>query len=83
MKKIPIGIQAFSKLIEGDFVYLEKTPQYIYVFEFKLDKPAKEALDQINSKEYALPFTAEGRQLFKIGVSFSSETRKIAECVAE
>lgn len=25
MKKIPIGIQAFSKLIEGDFVYLDKT----------------------------------------------------------
>ena len=25
MKKIPIGIQAFSKLIEGDFIYLDKT----------------------------------------------------------
>ncbi len=25
MKKIPIGIQAFSKLIEGGFVYLDKT----------------------------------------------------------
>ena len=25
MKKIPIGIQAFSSLIEGGFVYLDKT----------------------------------------------------------
>ena len=25
MKKIPIGIQAFSSLIEGDFIYLDKT----------------------------------------------------------
>jgi hypothetical protein len=60
-----------------------KTPQHIFVFEFKVDKPAQEALDQINSKEYALPFTADGRQLFKIGVSFSSKTRKIEEWVAE
>ena len=68
---------------DGRMDAVVKTPQHIFVFEFKVDKPAKEALDQINSKEYALPFTADGRQLFKIGVSFSSKTRKIAEWVAE
>jgi hypothetical protein len=68
---------------DGRIDAVVKTPQYIYVFEFKLDKPAQEALDQINSKDYALPFSADGRKLFKIGVSFSSETRKIAEWVAE
>ena len=59
------------------------TPQYVYVFEFKLDKPAQEALDQINSKEYALPFSVDGRTLYKIGVSFSSQTRRIAEWLSE
>ena len=39
--------------------------------------------DQINSKEYALPFSADGRKLFKIGVSFSSETRRVAEWKTE
>jgi len=68
---------------DGRIDAVVKTPQYIYVFEFKLDKPAKEALEQINSKEYTLPFNAGERKLFKIGVSFSSETRKIAEWVAE
>ena len=68
---------------DGRMDAVVKTPQHIFVFEFKVDKPAQEALDQINSKEYALPFTADGRQLFKIGVSFSSKTRKIAEWVAE
>jgi hypothetical protein len=53
------------------------------VFEFKVDKPAKEALDQINGKEYAIPFSVDGRKLYKIGVSFSSETRKVAEWVKE
>ena len=67
---------------DGRMDAVVKTPQYIYVFEFKLDKPAQEALDQINSKEYALPYAADGRKLYKVGVSFSSDTRKIAEWVA-
>ncbi|MBK9459063.1 MAG: AAA family ATPase [Sphingobacteriales bacterium] len=29
MKKLPIGIQTFSKLREGDFIYVDKT-EYIY-----------------------------------------------------
>ena len=66
---------------DGRMDAVVKTPKYIYVFEFKLDKPAQEALDQINSKDYALPFSVDGRKLFKVGVSFSSETRKVAEWV--
>ena len=68
---------------DGRIDAVVKTPKYIYVFEFKLDKPAKEALEQIESKEYVLPFSVDGRKVFKVGVSFSSETRKIAEWVAE
>ena len=45
--------------------------------EFKLDGTAEEAIKQINEKHYALPFEADGRRLFKIGVNFSSETRNI------
>lgn len=54
-----------------------KTQQYAYVFEFKFNKTAKEALAQIDAKDYPLPFNAEGRKLFKIGVNFSKETRNI------
>ena len=68
---------------DGRMDAVVKTPQYIYVFEFKLDKPVQEALDQINSKDYALPFSVDGRKLFKVGVSFSSETRKVKEWVKE
>ena len=68
---------------DGRMDAVVKTPQYIYVFEFKLDTSAQEALDQINSKEYALPFSADGRMLYKVGVSFSSETRKVKEWVKE
>ena len=52
---------------------------YIYIFEFKLDKSADEALHQIEDKGYALPYTSDLRRLFKIGVNFTSEQRRIAE----
>ena len=54
-----------------------KTDDYTYVFEFKFDKSAQEALQQIDTKEYMIPFTADGRQIVKIGVNFSKETRNI------
>lgn len=68
---------------DGRMDAVVKTQKYVYIFEFKLDHPAKEAIDQINSKDYALPFTADNRKLFKVGVSFSSETRRVAEWVIQ
>ena len=54
-----------------------ETGNYIYLFEFKRDDTAEAALEQIESREYALPFTADSRKLFKIGVSFDSSSRKL------
>lgn len=58
-----------------DMVVLTK--DYIYIFEFKIDKSADEALAQIEEKEYAKPFAMDGRKLYKIGVGFSSKTRGV------
>ena len=51
----------------------------VYVFEFKYDGTPDEALAQIESKQYALPFKADGRKVFKIGVNFDSATRTIGD----
>ncbi|MBQ7497872.1 MAG: AAA family ATPase [Selenomonas sp.] len=56
-----------------------ETDKFVYIFEFKVDKSAKEALEQIEEKGYAEPFSADKRQLFKIGVNFDSETRSLSE----
>ena len=56
-----------------------ETRDYIYLFEFKRDETAEKALKQIDEKDYALPFVADSRKLYKIGVSFDTETRKLAE----
>jgi hypothetical protein len=56
-----------------------ETDRFVYIFEFKVDKSAQEALEQIEAKGYATPYGADERQLFKIGVSFDSETRSLTD----
>ncbi len=62
---------------DGRMDILMQTPQYIYILELKLDKTADEALAQIEAKGYANPFADDARQLFKIGINFSTSTRRI------
>ena len=52
---------------------------YIYIFEFKRDGSADEALAQIEAKGYARPYETDKRKLYKIGVNFSSETGTVEE----
>ena len=59
---------------EGRVDCIVETLDYIYIFEFKLDGTADEALQQIEEKGYARPYEADRRKLFKVGISFSSET---------
>ena len=56
-----------------------ETSEYIYVFEFKRDVSAKEALKQIEEQGYAKPYSADRRKVFKIGVNFSTTERNITE----
>ena len=56
-----------------------QTDKYVYIMELKMDASADEALQQIEEKGYAKPFAADTRRIFKIGVGFSSETRRIKE----
>lgn len=55
-----------------------ETKKFIYLFEFKRDDTAEAALRQIDDKDYALPFVADARKIFKIGVTFDSESRRLA-----
>ncbi|MBR1742254.1 MAG: ATP-binding protein [Lachnospiraceae bacterium] len=56
-----------------------ETEHFIYLFEFKCDETAEKALEQIEEKDYARPFVADSRKLYKIGVSFDTEKRKLAD----
>ena len=64
---------------EGRVDCIVEVPDYIYIFEFKLDGTADEALRQIEEKGYARPYGADTRKCYRIGVSFSSETGTVEE----
>ena len=62
---------------EGRVDCIVETPDYVYIFEFKLDGTAEEALQQIEEKGYARPYASDRRLIYKIGASFSSQTGTI------
>ena len=59
------------------------TDNCIYVFEFKVDGSAEDALKQIDDKGYMLPYKfEEGKNLVKVGVNISSQTRTVEKWIA-
>ena len=56
-----------------------KTNDYVYIFEFKLDGSADDALRQIDEKGYAKPFALDNRKIIKVGINFSLKKRCIEE----
>ena len=59
---------------QGRIDFVLECPDYVYIFEFKLNSTAEFALKQIDEKGYASPYAADKRKIYKVGISFSSET---------
>ncbi|MCD7938940.1 MAG: ATP-binding protein [Bacteroides intestinalis] len=82
-KLLGFYVNAERHTSDGRIDLVLQTDRFIYVMEFKLDGTAEEAMAQINEKGYVLPFEGDSRQLFKIGVNFSSKTRNIEKWIVE
>ena len=54
-----------------------------YVMELKVGGTAQEALEQINSNDYAIPYQGTGLPVVKIGIGFSREKRTVSEWMIE
>jgi len=78
-----LGLNCRSELrtASGRIDMLMEIKNFVYCFEFKLNGTALEALEQINTKEYLLPWEGSGKKLFKIGVSFNHDKRNIEEWI--
>ena len=74
-----LHVESQVRTAKGRIDVVVKTDDYIYVMEVKLDRSAKEALEQIDSKGYLIPYTLDGKQLMKIGISFSTSERNVTE----
>jgi hypothetical protein len=76
-------VQTEVKTSAGRADAVIKTADTIYVFEFKMANhgTAEQALEQINSKDYLIPYTADGRKLVKIGAEFSEQERGLSRWI--
>lgn len=82
-KLLGMYVQAEYRTSYGRIDMVLQTPKFCYVIEFKFDGSAQDAIDQIKSKDYTLPFELTGQQIFRIGLNISRETRNIEDCIIE
>ena len=72
-------VQMEVRTAKGRIDMVFQTATDLYVMELKIDRPASEALQQIDQKGYLLPFGQSGLRLHKVGISFSTEERTLSE----
>ncbi len=76
-------VEAESRTNNGRIDAVVHTGQWIYLFEFKIDKNAAEAMSQIRNKDYLRKYMQPGKKVFLIAANFSSDDGRISDWVAE
>ena len=76
-KLLGVSIDAESKTNEGRIDAYVRTNKKVYLFEFKLDKSAEEAAQQIISHHYYEKFQNCGLPIVMVGVNFDSKKGRI------
>ncbi len=68
---------------QGRIDTVVNTPERTLIFEFKIDQPAAVALQQIRTQGYAERFGQADKSTLLIGVSFSTDERRVSDWVVE
>jgi ATP-dependent exoDNAse (exonuclease V) beta subunit len=59
------------------------TGERIYIFEYKIDQPAQDALVQIREKGYYEKYRLHNKPIILVGVTFGTEAKNITAWKAE
>lgn len=70
-------VKVEEKTSDGRIDLMIATNDFVYIIEIKIDGTKEKALQQIKDKDYALQFRNDEREVFIIGMNFSSELRRI------
>ena len=76
-------VTAEIKTNDGRIDMVVDLPNDVYIIEFKLDRPAAEAMEQIKGKDYAGKYALAKKRITLIGLSFSAAKRTIVEELVE
>ncbi len=70
-------IRSESHTARGRCEALVETADHIYAFEFKLDKTAEQALQQIYDRGYLEPYADSEKERIAVGINFSTEKKQV------
>ena len=79
LKDAPTYVESQVRNAKGRLDILIKTDTTIYVMELKMNGDLDKALQQINEKDYTIPYQSDGRKVVKVAINFSTEDRTIKE----
>jgi hypothetical protein len=68
---------------KGRIDALVETDTHIYVFEFKKNRKASIALEQIKENKYAEHFALSKKQIYLVGVAFNLQKRGISDSIVQ
>ena len=74
-----MGLHVQSEVTKhkGRLDLLVETEDYLYIMEFKLDEPIKNAIQQIKNRQYAAAYKNSPKTVYLVGISFSKEERNV------
>ena len=78
---IDVRAHSESTSARGRADTIVETSSFVYAFEFKVDRPAQEAVAQVLERGYLDAFRGDGRALVAVGVSFDTAKRRVGEWV--
>lgn len=79
MEAMGIKVQAEEKINISRIDLVVEMKKYIYVIEFKFNKTAQEALDQIELKRYKEKFSTDKKIIVAVGINFDSNIRNVSD----
>ena len=79
----PFRVTAEDRQAQGRADIVVESDERVYIFEFKVDKTAAEAIAQIKERGYAEPYKALGKPIYLIGLNFKSETHTLEDALVE
>jgi hypothetical protein len=82
-KLLGAAVETETRTATGRLDAVVKTPERIFIFEFKLGGTAEDALQQIKDKHYAAPYLDDGREIICAGVAFGLEERNLTDWLTE
>ncbi len=73
------GVDARTEVLtcRGRIDLVVEFPEKVFIIEFKCGQDVEAAIRQIREKGYAEPYSADGRNVFLMGVNFSAESRNL------